>query len=139
VLALLRGSSSGMAFESTLAPVGARSIIAALSRRRRCKGTPWRARTFGSSLSPTAFCPGEAFSPQRSLAVSPRRFPNGAKNVSGKRGTSLAPQCEAVGAGNSVQPCLTSSVGLSFSSLIAVGPGRGPTPGWTGPCPDSAQ
>ena len=33
--ALLPGSSSGMAFESTLAPVGARSIIAALSRRRR--------------------------------------------------------------------------------------------------------
>ena len=59
--------------------------------------------------------------------------------VSGKRGASLAPQREAVGAGNSVQPCLMSSVGPSFSSLIAVGPGRGPTLGWTGPCPESAQ
>ena len=52
--ALLRGSSPGMAFEITLAPVGARSIIAALSRRRRCTGTPWHAPTFGSSLSPAA-------------------------------------------------------------------------------------
>ena len=63
--ALLLGSSSGMAFEITLAPVGARSIIAALPRRRRCRGTSWRARTIGSSLSPAAFCPGEAFYPQR--------------------------------------------------------------------------
>ena len=35
MLALLRGSSSGIAFEIKLAPVGARSIIAAMSRLPR--------------------------------------------------------------------------------------------------------